>query len=857
VRFNDWPRGLLLALAALYVGLTGLYSAVWMYGARRGASAFLGIESEQDPATASRRIQAVIPGTAAERAGLQPGDRIVAINGRGLGSPEPFNAAVLRGAPGDRLDLRVLRGDAPVPVAIPAVLGAHPSKAGGRTLTRRVTEEILGAFPVLFLAVAVPVLFLRPHDQHAWLLALLFTGFIAGAPFTEALAPDGLRNIAFAFRLLFSVAAPALFLTFFAVFPEHSPLDRRLPWLKTVWLATGLTLAVPLSLWALAGGSPWSIDLFLKQAPRGAALAVGIGYSGAGVALGLLSLALNAMRGSESARRKTRVMLWGTLLGMVPMFFAQTVAGFRGLSLFALPFWVLAPIVIALFLVPLSIAYAVVKQRVMEVPVLLRVSARYLLVQRGALGLLVVLGFGSTLAFADSVAGYLNAQDSLPVAATVGAAFGTFLIVAGGRLHRRVRERIDRAFFRSAYDARHVLQDLAQRARLATSREDLAALIDDQVCTALLPRSLSVYLERTPGALERATAVAGDREVLETAAPALAALAARGRPVDVSEEPLGAPLPAPLAAAAPECLVPIYARDGRLSGIVSLGVRLSEEPYSREDQHLLASVASQAGITLDTLCLAEQMAERIDHERRAAHELDLAQRVQRRLLPQERPPMGTLEYSGRCIQARAVGGDYFDFLDLGCGRLGLVLADVSGKGFAAALLMAALQASLRSRDPDDMLDLPRQLRAVNQLLYRSSEDSRFATLFIGIYDDASRRLVYANCGHNPPLLVRADGRRSERLEPTAPVLGILEDWDCTTGEITLGASDLLALYTDGVVEAFSDDGEEFGEARLDRTLRTADGAPLDSVLDAVVTEVVRFSGREQEDDMTLLLARGL
>jgi sigma-B regulation protein RsbU (phosphoserine phosphatase) len=623
------------------------------------------------------------------------------------------------------------------------------------------------------------------------------------------------------------------------------------------WLACGLALAIPLATAALAAGGSWPLELLWSQLSRGTRIGLAAGYSAAGMALGLLSLALNATRGSDGARRKTRVMLWGTLLGIAPMFVLESAAGLLGHHFLTLPFWVWAPTVMTLFLVPLSIAYAVVKQRVMEVPVLLRRSARYLLVQRGALGLLMLLGFGSTLAFADSVAGYLDAQESLPAAATVGAAFGTLLVMGGRELHRRVRERIDRMFFRSAYDARHVLQDLAQQARLATSREDLAALIDDQVCTALLPRSLSVYLERAPGALERSTGVAGDREVLETSDPALAALAARGRPVDVAEEPLGSRLPTPLAAAAPECLVPIYARDGRLSGIVSLGGRLSEEPYSREDQRLLASVASQAGFTLDSLRLAEQMAERLDAERRAAHELELAQRVQRRLLPQERPHVGTLEYSGRCLQARAVGGDYFDFLDLGSGRLGLVLADVSGKGFAAALLMAALQASLRSRDPDDMLDLPRQLRAVNQLLYRSSEDSRFATLFIGIYDDATRRLVYANCGHNPPLVIRADGRARERLEPTAPVLGILEDWDCGTGEITLAPHDLLALYTDGVVEAFSDEGEEFGEARLDRALRTVNGAPLDSVLDAVVSEVVRFSGDEQEDDLTLLLARGV
>src|SRR5207245_9008269 len=114
------------------------------------------------------------------------------------------------------------------------------------------------------------------------------------------------------------------------------------------------------------------------------------------------------------------------------------------------------------------------------------------------------------------------------------------------------------------------------------------------------------------------------------------------------------------------------------------------------------------------------------------------------------------------VLARGVGGDDCDCPELGPGRVGLVLADISGKGFPAALLMASLQASLRSRSAHDMLDLPRQLRSVNQLLYRFSETNRYATLFLGLYDDASRRLLYANCGHNPPMVLRRDGR-VERL----------------------------------------------------------------------------------------------
>jgi serine phosphatase RsbU (regulator of sigma subunit) len=236
--------------------------------------------------------------------------------------------------------------------------------------------------------------------------------------------------------------------------------------------------------------------------------------------------------------------------------------------------------------------------------------------------------------------------------------------------------------------------------------------------------------------------------------------------------------------------------------------------------------------------------------------MTLAKQVQSRLLPQSPPQLATLECAADCIQARAVGGDYYDFLDLGPGRVGLTLGDVSGKGFPAALLMANLQASLRSRSPQAMERLPEQLASVNRLLFMSSTANRFATLFLGIYDDATRRLRYANCGHNPPVLLRADGA-VERLEPTAMALGLLpEPWECTTNVVEIAPGDLLTLFTDGITEALSDDGEEFGDPRLIETLQKHRELAIRELLDTVVRTVVHFSGSEQEDDLTLLVGRG-
>jgi serine phosphatase RsbU (regulator of sigma subunit) len=247
-------------------------------------------------------------------------------------------------------------------------------------------------------------------------------------------------------------------------------------------------------------------------------------------------------------------------------------------------------------------------------------------------------------------------------------------------------------------------------------------------------------------------------------------------------------------------------------------------------------------------------AAKLESERRAAREMEIAKLVQTRLFPQTLPSLTTLDYSGVCAQAREVGGDYFDFLDLGSERLGLVVGDISGKGIAAALLMANLQANLRSQCAIAADQPERFLQLVNRLFYENSIDSAYATLFFAEYDNRVRRLRYVNCGHLCALLLRHDGTL-ERLNSTCTVLGLFKEWDCSTGERPLRCGDTFALYTDGITEAFNDNGEEFGERRLiDSLQRHCEQSPPDLVA-SIVDDVKRFSPREQSDDMTLIVAK--
>jgi serine phosphatase RsbU (regulator of sigma subunit)/predicted enzyme related to lactoylglutathione lyase len=247
-------------------------------------------------------------------------------------------------------------------------------------------------------------------------------------------------------------------------------------------------------------------------------------------------------------------------------------------------------------------------------------------------------------------------------------------------------------------------------------------------------------------------------------------------------------------------------------------------------------------------------AERLEAERRTAQELEIAKQVQARLFPQTFPALNTLDYAGICIQARHVGGDYYDFFALGEERLGLFIGDISGKGIAAALLMANLQANLRSQFALAREQPQRFLQSVNRLFFENTVDSAYATVFFAEYNDAAQRLRYANCGHLSGLLLRRNDR-VEWLPSTGTVLGLFKDWTSPTVECQLYPGDILALYTDGVTESFNDAREEFGEQRLVDALRRHRELAAQPIVASIVADVQRFSPEEQHDDITLVIAK--
>lgn len=254
--------------------------------------------------------------------------------------------------------------------------------------------------------------------------------------------------------------------------------------------------------------------------------------------------------------------------------------------------------------------------------------------------------------------------------------------------------------------------------------------------------------------------------------------------------------------------------------------------------------------------LIDAVRKQAESGRRRKSELEIAAAVQQKLFPGDPPRLATLECAAQCLAAREVGGDYYDFLRAGADREVFLLGDVSGKGVPAALLMANLQAAFRSQAAESLCAPAALLESINRHFYQSTAAERFATLFYGLYDDRTRRLRYVNCAHNPPLLLRATGA-IERLHATALMLGAFAQWNCDVAEVNFEPGDGLVIYSDGVTEAASASGDEFGEERLERVIRSGLGQPAAHMVATVLDRVAAFSSGPRGGDVTVMALRAL
>jgi sigma-B regulation protein RsbU (phosphoserine phosphatase) len=287
-------------------------------------------------------------------------------------------------------------------------------------------------------------------------------------------------------------------------------------------------------------------------------------------------------------------------------------------------------------------------------------------------------------------------------------------------------------------------------------------------------------------------------------------------------------------------------------GVLLLGSSAGRQEYTPAEREVLSSSGDVFALMLENARLTDRAVE----QEKVRRDLATAAEVQRRLLPPQAPQSAAATFAAFTLPARTIGGDYYDFLDLGGDQVGIAVADVSGKGIAAALLMSVVQASLRVIS-SHRRSSPSELAAqMNRFLYQATGANKYATFFYAEVDPSSGRLRYVNAGHNPPYLVRCANGATEvaALSDGGTVIGLFPETEFESAELDLRPGDLLVAFTDGVTEALNADGEEFGEDRLKDVLRAAAGAPADAISKTLADTMREWIGTaEQHDDLTFIV----
>ena len=333
--------------------------------------------------------------------------------------------------------------------------------------------------------------------------------------------------------------------------------------------------------------------------------------------------------------------------------------------------------------------------------------------------------------------------------------------------------------------------------------------------------------------------------------PLFALLQGASGAVDVASLDLDSAALRELRAGGVTLVVPLVSQ-GELIGTLNLGPRLSEQEYSSDDRRLLTSLAAQAAPAVRLAQLVQEQAAEIQARERYEQEMRVATLIQQQFLPRELPKLSDWQVAAYYRPARAVGGDFYDFIELGDGRIGIVVGDVTDKGVPAALVMARTHSILRGDAP--RLGSPgRVLEHANALLVAEMPEKMFVTCLYVVLDPATGHIVYANAGHNLPYVRTRRG--VFELRATGMPLGLMPDMAYEEREAQIGPGDNILLYSDGLVEAHDQDGDMYGFPRLraDVDLDLA-GSPL---LDELLDRLQRFTGPgwEQEDDITLVTLR--
>ncbi len=778
-------------------------------------------------------IRAVDPGGPAAATGLQPGDRVVALDGEPLVDMIDWHTARAGRYDLAPRHLTVQRGDQRSTVAVAPQPPSHAHMVYGLSIW-------LAGLAFLMIGTWV---FARRHDAVArnffW-LCVIFAFFLCDVPDLPSHAYQQVKQM---LREVLQYLWPVYFLRFFLMFPATGPATGpvtagrggRLLFLP----ATALIIVTFLA--RLAGVAEGSFTATSLEA------AAAIHFLGFFLA-GLVVFARKVLRRDRPIlHTKLRLILLGVILGVVP-FLVTAAVGAGALSAF--PHW--EYLGFSLLLVPVSFGVAIMRYGALDTAFVVRASLIY-----GLLTVLILAAYFAGVGILGTLLARFYQVSALPLLVVLIAACSLAVLP----LRRHVQSWVDAAFYPSRRANREATASLGRDLAGTVEAADAHAMLLDRLHHLYRPRRLSLYLRDPEGGDEPDLPEVGHRPEPAPAAPDLATdgplvrfLAVLRRPVFTEEfedwicRPGGCPdgqTPAPPGI---QLLVPLISGN-RLLGALAFGPKTSGALYSQEDLANLATLALQTAPVLHSLQLMEDGLRR----RQLETELAVARDIQAQLLPTGELVAPRLRLMGRNEPCRQVGGDYYDYFVLQPDQqVGFCIADVAGKGIPAALLMTTLRVTFRElartgAAPEEVIaELDRRIGEV-------LSPGRFVCFFYGVVDLPSGVLTYCNAGMEPPLLQRLGGRQ-ETLQRGGPILGIQAGVPYRRGTVRLEPGDLIVGFTDGITEQTSPDGSEFFEIERVQAMVAAagDGAPP-ALCREVFAQVSRFGGPAASDDRTVIV----
>ncbi len=766
------------------------------------------------------------------------GDTVVAVVGRNLdslGVPEAIRFLTRPEPPGAELRLVFRHGGAGLSSVV--VTRSH-SPTVIVYLTVAQTLRFLTSFG--YVAIGLWALVNRPRSGGVRALALfcfaMSAFMVSQIRVTELTGIDppfeipGQSGILTGIALL-AICFGAFWLNLQMLFPHPLDVVRRHPLLSHLAVYVPLLAVVGLSAVAQEAVGIWPLIVISAQVAAGMVI-------------------LGHRRGRTRIpleRRQLSLVYYGSGIGLSALFGLSIVWLIPGVAR-ALPrvLHLALPNLtfLALLLSPVSFAYAFGRYRLLEVEGRLRRGTRHVLVAGG----LLLVYFAVLYAVSQILLNSLDVESRTPTLAVA-------LILALGfaPLHRRLQVLIERRFYPERLKLKALLNDLLSATPSMPDRETFWQRLEKSLRTGLgvaavtpahyeekngefrCPDGTAVPFDPSGALIRELRSSSGSLMLDESIASGRVELAhAERRWVDDHKVAL---------------FLALRVRE-RLTGFLAMSWREGHEELKAEDLGLLVSVASQAALVDDNLRLLEENYEK----KRLEEELAMARRVQEGFLPKQLPATPGLEVAAFCRFCLEVAGDYYDVVGLPGGRTLLAIGDVSGKGAAAALVMANLRASLRTIS-GARVDIGAVVGRLNEVMYLDTQSDQFITLFVCIYDPTTRALSYVNAGHNAPRLVRVSGEVVP-LDRRGLVLGVRRSVVYPVGQVSLAPGDTVLAFTDGVSEAMNRNEEEFGEERVVETLLALIRHTPEAILDGLHREVQRHTGRDAfQDDFTLIALR--